>query len=239
MGDLTDNFHRREPVKLVAVLSIPRLGFNDFWGAALSVLTQRQVPLLRYTGAFWEQCLSRAMEQALETDATHILTLDYDTVFSGDDLDQLVTLAADHPHVDAIAPIQVARVKDLLLCSVTDDSGNTVNEVDRDLFAPKLTPVETAHFGCTLIRADALRALPKPWLHGQPASDGGWGDGRIDPDIYFWRQWRQAERTLYLANRVVVGHLELMIRWPDQDMRSIYQHPSDLKRSGPPADKWQ
>jgi hypothetical protein len=227
------------PVRIVAVLSIPRLGFNDFWGAVLSVLASRQVPVLRFTGAFWEQCLTRAIEAALNTDATHILTLDYDTIFSGDDLDQLVTLAADHPDADAIAALQVARAKSMLLCSMRGESGQPITAVDREVFAPKLTPVETAHFGFTLLRAESVRTLPKPWFHGQPDAEGRWGDGRIDPDIAFWRQWREAGRTLYLANRIAVGHLEQMIAWPDQDMQTIWQHPGELKSSGPPAEKWQ
>jgi hypothetical protein len=228
-----------DPVRVCAVLSIPRLGFNDFWGAVLDVLGSRQVPVLRFTGAFWEQCLTRAIEHALETNATHVLTLDYDTIFSGDDLDQLVTLASDHADADAIASLQVARAKQMLLCSMRGEEGQRITAVDREVFAPKLTPVETAHFGFTLLRADALRDLPRPWFHGQPGADGRWGDDRIDPDISFWRRWKEDGRSLYLANRVAVGHLEQMISWPDHNMQTIWQHPSDLKRIGPPADKWQ
>jgi hypothetical protein len=225
-------------MKIVAVLSIPRLGFNDFWGATLATLTQHNVPLLRYTGAFWDQCLTRALEDALATDATHILTLDYDTLFSGDDLDALVATAEANPGIDALAAIQVARCRDQLLCSIRNEDGTEVTAVDRSAFEQPVTPVDTAHFGFTLISTAALRNLPRPWLIGQPDQNGSWREGRVDPDIAFWRAWKQHGRSLALANRVAVGHLELMIAWPDTNMRAIYQRPNELKAGGPPPAKW-
>jgi hypothetical protein len=225
--------------KVLAVMSIPRLGWNDMWGAAIDVLGELKIPMLRTTGVFGEQCLTRAIEQAIEAGATHILTLDYDSVFSARDAATLLHLAFEHPHADAIAALQVSRGGNHTPLFSIQRDGEHVAYLDQSELQQDLVPVSTAHFGLTVFRADAFADLPKPWLHGQPAPDGGWGDGRIDPDIYFWRNWERAGRTAYLAPRAVIGHLEVMIRWPGKDLQPIWQHPSALKQSGIPDDAWR
>ena len=61
----------------------------------------------------------------------------------------------------------------------------------------------------------------------------------VDDDIYFWRQWEKAGKTLYNANRVVVGHLELMIKWPGRDLNTFHQRVADFWRDGPPKGTWR
>lgn len=226
-------------IKLCAVLSIPRLGFNDFWGAVIDILGPRGIPLFRYGGAYWEQGITRVLENAIGTGAEYILTLDFDSVFSGQDIDTLATLAVEHPEADAIIPIQVARSKSIPLFSMRSDTGAMVAEVDKATFDADLVPVDTGHFGCTLLKASAFPALARPWFHSQPDAEGRWGDGRIDADIFFWKRWRQAGKSIYLAPRVAIGHLEQVIAWPDQHMATLWQYPSELKSSGPPAGRWE
>ena len=225
--------------KTIAVLSLPRLGFSDFWGNALDVLGSLGIPLGRFTGAFWDQCLSRAMEQALETNAEYILTLDYDTLFARDDIIRLIQTAEENPHVDALAAMQVARSVNRPLFTILADSGDAnLTEIDEEALAKDLIRVDTAHFGCTLIRTDALRELQKPWMTAHPGAAGDWGPDRTDPDIAFWRHWSEQGRSLYVAPRVAVGHLELMIRWPGPNLSILMQSPGEFKESGPPPERW-
>ena len=79
--------------------------------------------------------------------------------------------------------------------------------------------VTTAHFGLTLLRMEHFKDLPKPWFKGEPDKDGGWGDDRLDDDIWFWHIWRKAGRTVYMAPRVRIGHLELIVSEFDDDFQ--------------------
>jgi hypothetical protein len=81
--------------------------------------------------------------------------------------------------------------------------------------------------------------MPKPWFWSKPAPDGSWGDGHVDEDIYFWRQWAAAGKTLFNANRVVVGHCELMVKWPGRDLGVIHQRVAEFWNDGPPKDIWR
>jgi hypothetical protein len=230
--------HRSE-IAVSAVMSVPRLGFMDNFFAAFEALPQLRVKLRRVTGAYWGQCLERGIEEALrEDDPDAILTLDYDTVFTRRDAATLMQLMCCHPQADAIAPIQAARGKALPLFTVRAD-GENCGRVPREAFAADLSRVNTAHFGLTLLSATKLRQLPKPWFHDVPSASGDWGDGRMDADIAFWRKWEEAGNSLCLANRVAVGHLDLMVRWPGRDLAAIYQPVGDWRSDGPPENVWQ
>ena len=44
-----------------------------------------------------------------------------------------------------------------------------------------------------------------------PNSDGEWRDGRTDPDIYFWKKWRQNGFNLCMANDINIGHMQRVV----------------------------
>jgi hypothetical protein len=48
-----------------------------------------------------------------------------------------------------------------------------------------------------------------------------------------------AGNSLYIANRVPIGHLELMIKWPGKDLRAIYQPIGEFRAGGISKDAWQ
>jgi hypothetical protein len=230
-----------------AVMTTPRLGFNDMWCSAITALPKLNIDLTNISGAFWDQSLTLAFEQELERGrADYLLALDYDSVFHAGHVARLVQLAMVHPEIDAIAPLQASRheAKPLFglsaetpVVSVTDNGRQA--EVERAAFETELVPVRQAHFGLTLIRADSLRRLPRPWFLGRPNAEGAWKDGKVDPDIHFWRAWEAAGLRLSLAPRVVIGHLELMVRWPDESMRPIWQQARDwAAQQRPPAGTW-
>lgn len=225
--------------KVVAVMSVPRLGFQDNMFSAMGTLPKLGIELLKTTGAFWGQCLTRAMNEAIASGAEWILTLDYDSVFNRQHVELLLGAAQRHPHADAIVPIQAHRSNATPLMTIKGADGKPLASVTADLFAPELTQVSTAHFGLTLIKVSSLHKLPKPWFWGQPGVDGEWGDDRLDDDVYFWKQWEKTGLSVYQANRVAIGHLELMVRWPGHDLQAIHQHPSEFFKDGAPEDVWR
>ncbi len=226
-------------LRVAAAMSVPRLGFMDNYFCAFQALVPLGIKLRKHTGAFWGQCLERCIEEWLGEGVDWILTVDYDSIFTREHVERLLELAQHYEDVDAIAPVQIHRTKGKALFTIRSDNERNVAELDRSAFDSDLLRIHTAHFGLTLIRAGALARLSKPWFKEQPDAAGGWGEGRIDPDVWFWRQWEAAGNTLYLANRVPIGHAELMVRWPDENFEAVYQHPSEFYESGPPAEVWK
>jgi len=117
--------------------------------------------------------------------------------------------------------------------------GRMQAEVTREEMDGETIPLASAHFGLTMLRAAALQDLPKPWFAHVPDEHGGYGDGRTDADVAFWRRWQEGGRTLHLANRIAIGHLELMITWPDRRFQPLYQHKSAYDAAGKPEGCWQ
>ena len=50
---------------------------------------------------------------------------------------------------------------------------------------------------------------------GIPAHDGSWNrsPGKMDADTYFWVKFMEHGKIVLQANRVVIGHMDLHIRW--------------------------
>lgn len=227
--------------RISAVASMPRLGFNDFWGVMYDVCAKRGIKFRRSQGVFWGIKLTQAFETALELDKPdYLLALDYDTVFTAEQLDSLIDVALRHPEADAIAPIQASRHHSMPMLTVASDQpGMNRSRLKREELDQELVKARTAHFGCTLLRADKVRELAKPWFWEQPDEHGGWDSGSIHEDIWFWKQWEKAGNSLYLACRVPVGHADLAIRWPDLNLETTYQAPRDFIKSGTPEDVWR
>ena len=227
-----------------AVMSVPRLGFMDNMFASVEALPALNVKLRRCTGAYWGQCIERAMEEALHEDAPDaVLTIDYDSVFSRRDVATMMQIMCCHPEIDALAAVQAGRGSiNGRLFTIRGGNGANVTDAPSDAFDGDVTQVSTAHFGLTLIRADKLAALPKPWFADVPAPDGSWGPGRIDADINFWRKWESAGNSLYLANRVPIGHLELTVLWPaalGDETKPFMQPVGEWRTNGRPKESWQ
>jgi hypothetical protein len=230
-------------VGVSAVMSTPRLGFMDNMFSAIEALPKLGVTLRRCTGAYWGQCLERAIEEALREDAPDvILTLDYDSVFTREDAGMLLQLMCCYPGADAIAAVQAGRgAVGGRLFTIRGANGANLKGVPADYFAGDLARVSTAHFGLTAIRAEKLRALPKPWFHDAPAPDGSWNEGRSDADIEFWRKWEEAGNGLFLANRVAIGHLELGVLWPaapGPGTAPVNQPVGEWRETGKPEGVW-
>lgn len=231
----------RKITGLMVVMSAPRLTFTDSAACVLSVVTRMGVPTIVGQGAFWSHSLSDVMQDAIGRGAQYILTVDYDTIFTLDDVKTLCNLMLDHPEVDAVCGLQMKRNCDKVLLAVDEppQPGEQVVRVDVERFEQDLMRLGSGHFGLTLFRVSALRKLSKPWFLECPDEHGEWGPKKTDPDIYFWREWQKAGLTLFQANRVVLGHLQLLVTWPDQQMKPIHQYLPDYRSNGKPEEVWQ
>ena len=223
----------------IGVMSVPRLGFMDNAACAQKALSPLRIPVLHVQGAFWGQCLTRGIESALQQGAEYVLTMDYDSVYSRSDVESLISAAMRNPHADAIAPVQAHRGDARCLFTMDDGNGAVQTYIDRAVFSQELVKAKTAHFGLTLFRASSFSELTRPWFHSSPDPNGGWDDERTDDDVAFWRNWEAADRTLYIASRVAIGHAELVVRWPDKQLGVIYQRPGDFHKQGKPEGAWR
>ena len=216
-------------VRVEAVMSVPRLGFMDNFYAWAEALMPLGIRPTKVTGAFWGQCLQRVMEQFVD-ECEYILTIDYDTFFTKQDVEHLLTLAMTF-QCDAVTGLQTKREdgRPMLTMKGMLDGDEHVSSVPREWFAAPVQEVDTAHFGCTFISTAALKRTAKPWFAGSPNDNGEWGDGRTDDDIHFWRQFRKAGNRLYVSPRVVLGHGEYMVTWPGEHLtQPVYQHSTDF-----------
>jgi len=235
-------------VKIVGVISAPRLGFMDNFYCSVQAFSQFGIPITKGTGAFWDQTIYRLLSEQCreETGNQFIITMDYDSVYEPDCVSRLVSAALISGY-DAVAPLQTKRDDQRLLFTPKGMAGNcgTVT-LPNEWWEQPVQPADSAHFGLTVIRCSALRRLPKPWFLGVPNEEGGWEDlpegkrARVDPDMAFWAQWRECGNTLAVCPQVAIGHAELVITWPDQRLQAIHQYPNHYWQSGGrrPPEAW-
>jgi len=149
-------------VRVEAVMSVPRLGFMDNFYAWAEALMPLGIRPTKVTGAFWGQCLQRVMEQFVD-ECEYILTIDYDTFFTKQDIEHLLTLAMTF-QCDAVTGLQTKREdgRPMLTMKGMLDGDEHVSSVPREWFAAPVQEVDTAHFGCTFISTAALKRTAKP-----------------------------------------------------------------------------
>lgn len=231
---------RQPGMKIGAAMSVPRLGFTDNFTSILKALTPLRIPLYKEQGAFWGQCLERCLEHWLDEGMDAVLTIDYDTLFTVDDVLELVRLMETDPDIDALVPLQQGRGINTPLLSMTHPSGKPVESCQPEMFASETTKISTGHFGLTLIRTKALLDMPHPWFHAQPDAEGRWGPTRTDSDVAFWRKMAKYDKRVCLANRVVIGHAAGdVIIWPSTDFSPLYQHAMEYRKTGKPEGVWK
>ena len=224
-------------VKVAALMSTPRLGFTDNFFCVSQALTPHKIPLVKHSGAFWGQCLQRSMESVIN-DYDVILTIDFDSVFTPRTVEALMTLMY-YSGVDAIAPLQQKRESNSVMFALPGVSPDDKTTVEDDWFSKPVQRVETAHFGCTLLRTAALKKVEKPWFLAHSNDVGEWTGGHTDEDIHFWRAWAKAGNSLGMATQISIGHAELMITWPSRQdpAGKVQQHTTEYWAAGNPPEK--
>jgi hypothetical protein len=205
-------------IKIAAVCTLPRIGWNDAWGLAASAFMPFQIPIFTRSQAFWGHAIQTLIEDRVDAGCDWVITFDYDSMFTIRHVDAMIGRIFSRPDIDALIALQCRRGMDetplLGICGETE-----VAIGDHPI------PVDTAHFGLTFLRCDALRKLPKPWFDQRPDTKGGWrGNDRTDADIWFWRRWKEAGFTAFVDPKVSIGHLQLFVSdfGPDFQPRHIH-----------------
>jgi hypothetical protein len=141
-----------------------------------------------------------------------LITFDYDTVFTAKTVEALLTLMM-FSGVDAIAPLQTKREANTVMFALPGVKPEDKTTVENDWFQKPVQLVETAHFGCTFIRTEALRKTPKPWFIAEASERGDYRGGHVDEDIHFWKSFHKAGNKLGIATQVSVGRSEPLPAW--------------------------
>ncbi len=213
-----------EDLKIVALTSIPMCGWNPHWGQLCEALRPFQIPARLGYGAYWHQTISNMLEDCIDDGIDWAITFDYDSMMTGNQLNQLIRRFGQNPHIDALAALQCKRGKDdVPLLTV---SGKSVIEIGREPFQ-----VTTAHFGMTLLRLDSLKKVPMPWFVGSPDENGSYRTlRRTDADIYFWHAWNKAGNSVYVDPQCRIGHLQPVVSVFDDQLKPKLMHLEDWRK---------
>ena len=206
-----------QDVKVAAYMTLPRYEAVAARSIAENALRKLGIGLATSQGVFWGQCMQRMFNDAIAQGVDWILSIDSDSLFNETHLSALFDEFAKHPEADAMAALQCRRGKKFPLMTVEGSTGMDICNLE---------PIKatTAHFGLTLIRVDALKEVQKPWFFCQPDSDGDYEDGRMDDDIWFWHQWKEAGKSVYVAPSVSIGHLEEMVAVFDENLNPQHKY---------------
>lgn len=224
---------------VLGVAPMPRHSITEHHTCNYNAMAVLNIKIRTITGCFWNQHWSTAVHETIQDpECKYVLSFDYDSVYSTDDIKELFRIMETHPHIDALVPVQSGRGEDreIPLFSMRDPKGNPIKDAPLSWFDCLTWPIYTGHFGLTMIRAEALRKFSLPYMLAIPDEHGLFGPNRVDPDIYFWKKWADEGFTAHLANRVVIGHIEECIFWPGKDMKKITQRMGDYRKNGKPME---
>src|SRR5262245_9877664 len=225
----------KREIRIGAVTSVPRLAFSAHWGELHKAFEGMNIPVLKVTGYSWGASLQRGLKMLVDAGCDYVITIDYDSIFSQEDIVGLITLAARYPQADAIFPWQVKRGGvDQLLLGLRDIHGNPLHAAPAYVFNDEMTACASGHFGLTLLKVDALKNPPKPWFWEQPDVNGEWEDGKEDADMYFWRVFRESGHIACLATDIRIGHIDEDILWPNDQLTVTRQSMHEYQQKGRP-----
>lgn len=221
------------------ILAAPRNGY--ILHQYCTTKSMAQLPGIEFDviqSCFWWGELCAGMEKYVKLGKKYILTLDYDSVFEPSDILELYGILESDETIDCAVALQSRRGSEEVLFSFGKDGPRTIAS---DVFSWRTTQVKTGHFGLTMFRASSLASFPHPWMTPQPGPELRWGadSGAVDVDMNFWHRWEAAGKTLHLANRVAIGHIEEFIKWPSMDGRPVLQTVRDYGSKGKPAECWR
>lgn len=220
--------------RVAAFTSVPRLSFT----AVAGVLERAfgAIPIIRGRGVFWEMCMQNGFNSLIKGGADYIVTVDGDSIFTPGDVQELLRLAIRYPEADAIAAWQASRApghKPLAgVRTIKGEMGGGIPVEDMKKY--DLTKVDNTVFALTIIKTAAIQKVPKPWFLNVPNADGEWEEGKHDSDSRFWHEFIKAGNSLFMANRVRIGHLHEDILWLDDDFNLITQDLADYYLKGRP-----
>jgi len=220
-------------MKIAAIMSAPRLGFSNNLMIATKVYAPLGIDFEIGYGVFWGQILTRMIENQLAKGMELITVLDYDSYYEKEHFLALCQLMQEHPEVDVMVPIQIKRESNRILAGIKDRA----KAKDKYYTDADLIEVDAGHFGLSVFRASAFAKLKKPWFLAVPNETGDWGEGKLDEDIYFWKNWRACGLKVCITPQVKIGHMQLMITWPgtlEEGSKPTHQYLNDCAEKGIP-----
>lgn len=217
-----------------AAMTIPRLGWQDNFGAITEALMPLGIPLYGRTGAYWGRTFMTAIEECTRAGCDYLLTVDYDSLFDMSDVQDLMAFMAARPDADALIGFQQHRHDERVLFNFKTEPGQTRITVG-DMEATYM-PVRSAHFGLSLFRVSSLMKLPRPWF---VETFDELGNYKTDADVNFWIKFGEAGLNAFACPRVVIGHLEVMALWPDRRLKHIHQNVTQYHKEGKPRLVWR
>lgn len=220
--------------KVTMCLSLPRVTWTANFSCVVKVAEALGIRLGYGTSAYWSASLEYAMAKELlhEKAFEFILTVDNDSVFGIEEVLYLYALIKSHPEIDAIAALEMKREESSPLLAIRKPDGTIPPEFNVSALDRELVRVAWAHFGLTLIRTSALRDIPRPWFLRLPKDDGS-GES-TDDDMYFWKNWEDRGKSLYVAAQNPIGHIQEFVTWPGRNMELVHQSWGDYEKSGKP-----
>ena len=219
--------------KIAAVMTVPRYGPTAPQYVSALAFGPLGIKIHRTGGAFWDKAFENAFELAMKEKPDAIITLDYDSIFTQDDVRELIRLLNEHPDADAICTVQTNRHTQKALFTHRGPDGKNARQIELNM-ADELLPIATGHFGLTIIRVSALQKLKHPWFHARPDDEGTWSNKCVDADIAFWQQFEALGLKAFIALHVVIGHVDDIILWPGPQMECVYQKAVDYFLTGKP-----
>jgi hypothetical protein len=218
-------------VKVAAIMTAPRFEITYCRNQIQRALDKLRIPLTVSGGVFYGQCMQKMLTTLCDSDCEYAVTVDFDTLFTSDQLLRLLSIIRQEHDIDAITGVQVRRGKPTMLG--TCHGGEVVSEDERRVTVDErgLLRAKTAHFGLTVIDLNKLRTVPKPWFLSTPNADGEWEGDKTDDDVHFWLQWEKAGHSIFIDPEVKLGHVEEMVAVHDQNMNPVHIYPSDWEKA--------
>ncbi len=215
-------------MKIAVCMTMGNMTWTACAEAQRDVLAKCDLPVFWCAGGFWEQGLTNLWQEKISEGYDWALVTDHDSFFSPEDVGELRKLIEGSGNGDVFCGTQIKRGGNqvLMVPYGFECEGKTAPAPQDDA---NVTRVSLGHFGLTLFNLKAIEQLPRPWFRSSTGPEG-----RIDPDIYFWRAWDKAGYTLYQANDVLVGHLQYVVTWPTRNRMVAHQFLGDYLKNGKP-----
>lgn len=238
-------------IKMAALMSVPMCGWNPHWGCQQEALRPWGIPLQLAFGAWWDHGVSNLFDEYLQMGVDWVLTIDYDSIFDSRHVGGLIERLGKHAEIDALAALQCRRNTDET--PLMHNSEWTSKEVELDGLPLKvdtahfgLTIFRMDAFAkyCDFLRnrgpsdarleelgrelnftKDELRGMVNARMLHIPDVNGSYfANERTDPDIYFWKRWKDAGNTLYVDPKVSIGHMQPLVSEFDATYKPTHTH---------------
>lgn len=217
------------PIKAAAIMTAPRYENTYARNHIERALKDIGIPLTVSGGVFYGQCMQMMLEDLAASDCDYAVTIDFDSLFTANQLRRLLNWIITRDEIDAITGLQVRRGKPVMLGTAPggkDVEGGKQIEWDGN-------PIKgtTAHFGLTVLDLKKLATVQKPWFVSTPDKNGRWTEDKTDDDVNFWLRWKEAGNSVYFDPGVRLGHLEEMVAIHDEHMNATHIYPADWERA--------